>query len=98
MGGTDLGDKYRSGRFAIFMFCRKWTVVVFFNLIQIILVNSFLIAKCFEPELDHHQFTIELACDMIKHADKNERNLKGRAAARPKARLAPANRTEMPIP
>jgi len=73
MGGTDLGDKYRAGRFAIFMFCRKWTVVVFFNLIQIILVNSFLIAKCFEPELDHHQFTIELACDMIKYADKHEK-------------------------
>ena len=57
MGGTDQGDKYRAGRFAIFMFCRKWTVVLFFNLIQIILVNAFLIVKSYDKELEHLQLT-----------------------------------------
>ena len=68
MGGTDLGYKYRAGRFAIFMFCRKWTVVLFFNLIQIVLVNALLIAKSYDKELEHLQFTVELANEMIRYA------------------------------
>lgn len=69
MGGTDLGDKYRAGRFAILFFCRKWTVVLFFNLVQIILTNVFLIFKSSRPTLDHTQFTLELAEQLLKSSN-----------------------------
>jgi len=44
-------------------------VVLFFNLVQIILTNVFLIFKSSRPTLDHTQFTLELAEQLLKSSN-----------------------------
>jgi hypothetical protein len=67
MGGVDLGDQYRAGRFAIRFFSRKWTTMFFWNMVQMILVNTYIIEMCWDPTLDHKQYVLECVGDILKY-------------------------------
>ena len=67
MGGVDLGDQYRAGRFAIRFFSRKWTTMFFWNMVQMILVNTYIIEMCWDPTSQHKQYVLELVSDILQH-------------------------------
>ena len=78
MGGVDLGDQYRAGRFAIRFFSRKWTTMFFWNMVQMILVNTYIIEMCWDPTLDHKQYVLECVGDILKYVRGLEVNDKRR--------------------
>ena len=41
--------------------CRKWSMMFFFNLVQVVVVNCFLLHKMWNPELKHKDFVLKLA-------------------------------------
>ena len=68
MGGTDLGDAYRASKFSIALFSRKWTTVLFFNLLQMAVVNAFIIYKALHPGTEHFTFVQDLVNGMLANA------------------------------
>jgi hypothetical protein len=78
MGGVNLGGQYRAGRFAIRFFSRKWTTMFFWNMVQMILVNTYIIEMCWDPTLDHKQYVLECVGDILKYVRDLEKKDKRR--------------------
>jgi hypothetical protein len=82
MGGVDLGDQYRAGRFAIRFFSRKWTTMFFWNIVQMILVNTYIIELHRNPELDHKEYVLDLVGNILEHVKTLEKQEGGKKRPR----------------
>jgi hypothetical protein len=65
MNGVDRSDQLQNS-YNTYLKSFKWWVRLFYFLLDIAIVNSYLIAKIFNPKLTHLAFRISLVCSIIE--------------------------------
>ena len=82
MNGCDISDQLQ-GSYKIYVKSFKWWLRLFFFLLDLAIVNAYIIAKIFQPNLTHLQFRLNLATAILEKFPSASFNPKKREYADP---------------